>query len=175
MEVVKLLIADDHKLIRNGVKLMLANQSTYKFIFTEVSSGEDLIDLLKDESFDFIILDISLPNMSGIEVLKYLKTHQISTPVLVQTMHKEIDIIRQSLEYDANGYILKSSEKDELINAIITIFEGNRYLSQEVSMIFADEVSKNLSIKANTDLSVRQIEILKSLAKGKTNDELAAI
>ena len=175
MEVVKLLIADDHKLIRNGVKLMLANQSTYKFIFTEVSSGEDLIDLLKDESFDFIILDISLPNMSGIEVLKYLKTNQISTPVLVQTMHKEIDIIRQSLEYDANGYILKSSEKDELINAIITIFEGNRYLSQEVSMIFADEVSKNLSIKANTDLSVRQIEILKSLAKGKTNDELAAI
>ena len=172
---VKMIIADDHRLIRNGVKLMLANQSMFNFQITEVTSGEELIELINKESFDFIILDISLPKMSGIEVLKYMKKKEIQIPVLIQSMHEEIDIIRQALEYDAKGYILKSSEKDEIVNAICTIFEGNRYLNQDVSMIFANEVSKNLSVKSKTDLSVRQIEILKSLAKGKSNDDLAEI
>ncbi|MFN5443347.1 MAG: response regulator [Crocinitomicaceae bacterium] len=172
---VKLLLVDDHKLIRQGIKLMLSQQSIYNFKFTEVSSGEELMQLLSNESFDFMILDITLKKMSGIDVLKQMKRNKIKIPVLVQSMHSEVDIIRQAFEHGANGYMLKSSEKDEIITAIQQIFAGIRYMSPEISLIFSNDIANNLNTRKKTDLTVRQIEIMKSLAKGKTYEELAEI
>ncbi len=176
MEVVKLLIVEDHKLIRNGVKLMLSNQSIYRFDFTEVSTGEEAIKLLGEESFDFVLLDITLSTkISGFEVLKFIKRKKLEVPVLIQSMHDEVDIIRKTFELGAKGYISKSSEKDELINAIRSIFAGQRYMSNEVSLLFSNDIATNISSKAKNGLTMRQIEILKSLAKGKTNKELSEI
>lgn len=175
MDHIKLLLVDDHKLIRQGIKLMLSQQSIYNFKFTEVSSGEELMQLLSNESFDFMILDITLKKMSGIDVLKQMKRNKIKIPVLVQSMHSEVDIIRQAFEHGANGYMLKSSEKDEIITAIQQIFAGIRYMSPEISLIFSNDIANNLNTRKKTDLTVRQIEIMKSLAKGKTYEELAEI
>jgi DNA-binding NarL/FixJ family response regulator len=175
MDHIKLLLVDDHKLIRQGIKLMLSQQSIYNFKFTEVSSGEKLMQLLSNESFDFMILDITLKKMSGIDVLKQMKRNKIKIPVLVQSMHSEVDIIRQAFEHGANGYMLKSSEKDEIITAIQQIFAGIRYMSPEISLIFSNDIANNLNTRKKTDLTVRQIEIMKSLAKGKTYEELAEI
>lgn len=175
MDHIKLLLVDDHKLIRQGIKLMLSQQSIYNFKFTEVSSGEELMQLLSNESFDFMILDITLKKMSGIDVLKQMKRNKIKIPVLVQSMHSEVDIIRQAFEHGANGYMLKSSEKDEIITAFQQIFAGIRYMSPEISLIFSNDIANNLNTRKKTDLTVRQIEIMKSLAKGKTYEELAEI
>jgi DNA-binding NarL/FixJ family response regulator len=176
MEVVKLLIVEDHKLIRNGVKLMLSNQSIYRFDFTEVSTGEEAIKLLGEESFDFVLLDITLSTkISGFEVLKFIKRKKLEVPVLIQSMHDEVDIIRKTFELGAKGYISKSSERDELVNAIRSIFAGQRYMSNEVSLLFSNDIANNISSKAKNGLTMRQIEILKSLAKGKTNKELSEI
>ena len=175
MNIVKILLVDDHMLIRQGIKLILSQQSIYHFKFTEVSSGEELIELLEEDTFDFMILDIALKKMSGIDILKYLKNNNIKIPVLIQSMHTEVDIIRQAIENGANGYILKSSEKDELVTAIQTILSGHRYMSHEISLIFSNEVANNLKSRLKTDLTMRQIEIMKSLAKGKSYDDLADI
>ncbi len=175
METLKLLIVDDHLMIRNGVKLILSNSNQYQFDLVEVSSGADAMNHLKSSDFDLVILDISLSDISGLDVLKFMKNEGIQIPVLVQSMHKEIDIIRQTFELDAKGYLLKSSEQDELLKAITEIIQGGRFLSHEISLIFSSEVSKNMSATAKTTLSLRQIEILKSIARGKTNEELAEI
>jgi DNA-binding NarL/FixJ family response regulator len=176
MEVVKLLIVEDHKLIRNGVKIMLSNQSIYRFEFTEISNGEEALKLLTEEKFDFILLDITLSTkVSGFDILKFIKRKKIEVPVLIQSMHNEVDMVRQSLELGAKGYISKSSEKDELFNAIRTIFAGQKYLSNEVSLLFSNDLVNSISSKAKKELTMRQIEILKSLAKGKSNKELADI
>ena len=176
MKTVKLLIVDDHKLIRNGVKLMLSNQSMYDFEFIEAVSGEEVTKLLVIETFDFILLDISLSTkVTGTDILRYIKNKKLNIPVLIQSMHIEAEIIKQSFELGAKGYISKSSEKDELINAIQTIFAGVKYMSNDVNIILSNDIVNNLESRSKTNLTMRQIQILKSIAKGKTNIEIADI
>ena len=103
MKNVKLLVTDDHPMIRNGVRLMLENQSSYNFQITEASNGEEALSKIKENNFDVLILDISMRKMGGIDVLKSLKQSKNKTPIIIQSMHDEAQIIKQTMDLGGKG------------------------------------------------------------------------
>ena len=173
----KILVADDHNLIRKGVKLMLEDQHEFSPKITEASSGSEVLTLINDHIFDIILLDISLPDEDGLQVLKKIKTISPATPVLIQSMHKEKNIINQAIKIGASGYILKNAENDELIHAINLILQKKNYYSNEVYQIL-NPIQSNNQIDdfegANYEsLTARETEILVMLSKEFTSQVIA--
>lgn len=173
MKNVKLLVTDDHAMIRNGVRLMLENQSSYNFQITEACNGEEALSKIKEDNFDVLILDISMRKMGGLEVLKSLKLSKKNIPIIIQSMHDEAQIIKQTMDLGAKGYILKISDHDELLNAIEHVLDDKSYFSREVNAImFSTYASKKF--QENKDgLTDREVEIIVQIAKGLTNQQIA--
>lgn len=171
---VNILIADDHSMVRNGIKLMLHQQNYFVPNVTEASDGKEVIELAREQDFDVILLDISMPKIDGITIIRKLKAINKSIRILALTMHKEENIIKQVLEAGALGYILKSSGLEELVKAINTVKRNERYFSNEVAQILFEEkkIKKTLSgIELN--LSNREMQILSMIVKEFTNQEIA--
>lgn len=172
----KVLIIDDHYLIRKGVALMLEQQNEFIPKMSEASTGKESLAIIQTEIFDLIILDISLNDMNGLDVLREINILAPTTPVLIQSMHKEINIINQAVDLQIAGYILKSAEKNELIDAVSSIRNQNTYFSNEIHQILNPIASdKNGLSKKNDDslLSRREKEILSLLAKEMTSQVIA--
>ena len=173
MKNINLLIADDHPMIRKGVRLMLENQSLYKFNISEASNGEEAISMMKNVEIDVLVLDISMNKMGGMEVLKTLKDSKNKTPIVIQSMHDEAALIKQTLDLGAKGYVLKLSDHDELLNAIDHALKDKTYFSPEVSTIMFSSISlhqKNENIDKLTD---REIDIIFQITEGLNNQEIA--
>lgn len=169
-----ILITDDHKLIRKGVKLMLESQNEFEFEITEASTGSEALEIVKNNSFDIILLDLSLPDMKGIDVLKSIKKLRPSTPVLIQSMHIEKNIIKQTLASGASGYLLKNAENDELAHAILDCLNNKIYFSNEVIQVLYSENEDNTSeTKLLKLLTNRELEILKFISQGNTTQDIA--
>lgn len=174
--VIKILIADDFLMIRNGLRLMLENQNKVTPLITEASNGKEILDLIEGQEFDIILLDITMPEMDGITVLKKLKDIQCEIPVLILTMHKEESVIKQALDHGAYGYILKNSGLEELIKAIQTVLKKERYFSNEITQLLfhSNKVNEKKSIiDFESNLTRREIQILSFIIKEKTNQEIA--
>lgn len=171
---VNILIADDHSMVRNGIKLMLHQQNYFVPNVTEASDGKEVIELAREQEFDVILLDISMPKIDGITIIRKLKALNKSIRILALTMHKEENIIKQVLEAGALGYILKSSGLEELVKAINTVKRNERYFSNEVAQILFEEkkIKKSLS-GMELNLSNREMQILSMIVKEFTNQEIA--
>ena len=171
----KILIADDHQLVRNGVRLMLENQKDFKPVISEVSNGEDGLKIIENGEVDVVLLDISMPGMDGLTTLKKIKSISKELPVLMLTMHNEENVIKQALKIGASGYILKNSGIDELVKAVLTIVEGADYYSNEVSQILlkgtVKKPKKSLE-ERNEILSQREIQILGMIVRELTSKEI---
>lgn len=171
----KILIADDHQLVRNGVRLMLENQKDFKPIISEVSNGEDALTVIENGEVDVVLLDVSMPGMDGLTTLKKIKSISKELPVLMLTMHNEENVIKQALKIGASGYILKNSGIDELVKAVLTIVEGADYYSNEVSQILlkgtVKKPKKSLE-ERNEILSQREKQILGMIVRELTSKEI---
>ena len=166
-----LLIVDDHEIIRKGIKSVVSAHPEVDDIH-EASNGSDAYQLMNNQVFDLIILDINLPGISGIETLRKILQKYPSQKILMLSMHENPAIIHQAMTAGAMGFIGKGEFAENLNDAVKTIFSGKVFISQELS----DAVQSSQSNKTNLNiLTTREFEVLKLLASGKTNSEVAKL
>lgn len=170
---VKIMIADDHSMIREGLKSLLELDGDIQVI-AEAVDGKDCLDKLDIVTPDVLLLDINMPKMNGLEVLKNLKERHIKVKVLVLTVHNEIEYLMKAVDIGINGYVLKDSESAELKKAIFTIVEGETYIQPSlIPALNAKRIEKNEDEERIDDLTKRELEVLKLLAIGMYNKEIA--
>ena len=172
---IKLLICDDHILVAEGIELMLGDEPNLK-VSKIVSSGKDAVNyLLEHNEIDVLILDLSMKNMNGIEVLKELNFHSIKTKVLILTMHDDIENIKKAMANGANGYLLKSTNKEKFVIAIQKIIKGETFMDQQLTATLLNEINnKPKKINTNTiELTKRENDILKLIVKSKKTKDIA--
>lgn len=175
----KLIIADDHRIVRDGLRSLLSGEEEIT-ILGEASDGEEALTKTRELNPDILIADISMPLINGIEMTKMLAQENLSTRVLILSMHDNEDYINQAIEAGASGYLLKDSNKEELLKAIKSISVGETYFSGEVSKILLNKylsVSKQKRLKIEAEekleLTKREKEILRFISDGLSNKEIA--
>lgn len=172
---VNILLADDHKIVRDGIKTLLEDEIGFKIV-AEAETGTETIEACQNHEIDIIIMDINMPEMNGIEATKRIKEDFPDIKVLGLTMMDEDQHIRNMIEAGASGYILKSSGKDELVDAITNILDGQHYFSEETTRSVMMEMVKGTPKKSQSDpaeLTEREIEVLELIVKQYTNQQIA--
>lgn len=138
---INLLIVDDHLMIRNGLKLMLQHQKKFSPVIFEATSGKEALQIISEEQLNVVLLDVTMPEMDGLTVLKKMKEMNCHVPVVILTMHKDKTIIKQAFDLGAYSYILKNSGLDELTKAILSVVKNEKYYSDEITQLL--NLSKN--------------------------------
>lgn len=184
MDTIKVLIADDHKLYREGIKSLLNDEKEID-ISVEVSSGLEVLEKLEQQPIDIILMDIDMPDMNGIEATKAVKMRYPDMRILILSMHDNLEFILDVLKAGASGYLLKSSESLDLISAIKALALGSSYYSERVSSKLCDYLNqinlpaavaappKSVVSEEVTNLTRREKEILELIGKEYTNQEIA--
>lgn len=175
MTKLKVLLADDHAVLRAGLKLLLNNEADF-MVVGEAASGEEALQLLETVSADILLLDLSMPNMSGLECLRQIKKRGYKIKTLVLTMYQEEQYIKEAMQLGACGYLQKNSLDTELFQALRTVAKGVRYLRQEDAQILLDHLFKHPDeIAANQPvfLSKREKEVLEFLVRGHSISDIA--
>jgi len=171
----RVILADDHVLVRHGLRLILEENSNLE-IAAEVGDGLELLNVLHKINADLIILDVSMPNLRGIEAIPEIRRIRPNARVLMLTMHKEEDYLYQAISAGANGYLLKDDAEKELFSAIEHIKNGKIYISPSL----ADQSMQNWArlrrgeddVRTSESLTIREREILKLIAEGKSNKDI---
>jgi two-component system, NarL family, response regulator NreC len=181
MERIRVLLADDHELVRNGLVKLL---ETYKdlMIVGEAGDGVEAIEKTKKLNPDVVVIDLSMPRLSGIEATKVIRKDCPKVGVLVLTMHQNEEYVYQIFKAGAGGYILKDAGKDELATAIRTVAKGEKFFSPRVSEIMVDgylrkAIARDEGTSGNTQgldiaLTKREREILILIADGLSNQQI---
>ncbi len=173
----KILIADDHSIVREGLKSLIEKQNSMQVI-GEAEDGQKAIELTKELSPDIVIMDISMPNLNGIEATREIISHKPETKIIILSMYTDKHIVKESLEAGAKAYILKSNLLDELLNAITTIQANERYLSPRITgIVIEDYINLKTSDKTKKQIKLtsRERHIIQLIAEGKTIKEIARI
>lgn len=169
---VKIMIADDHLMIREGLKNLLELDGDIQVI-SEAVDGEDCLDKLQVVKPDVLLLDINMPKKNGLEVLKSLKSKRSKLKVLVLTVHNEIEYLMKAVDIGVNGYVLKDSESAELKKAIFTVAEGETYIQPSlIPALNAKMIETNKDAEKIKSLTKRELDVLKLLAVGMFNKEV---
>jgi len=176
MKKTRIILADDHAILRTGLKLMLSCDSSIDVI-GEVSSGEELLTLLETVEADVLILDLSLPGMNGIDVIYEIKNKGYLTNILVLTMHTEEQYIKAVMNAGALGYVSKSAFDTELLTAVRTVAEGKIYLNSSNALLMVNTLLNN-NIKESDPyalLSTREREVMRFLVHGYSLAEIGKL
>jgi DNA-binding NarL/FixJ family response regulator len=170
MDAYTIILADDHAMFREGIRKII-ERIEGAIISGEVNDGLELLELLKRSSPNLVILDISMPNLRGLEAIREIKKTYSQVKVLVLTMHKKREFLRQALRDGADGFLLKEDAGSELIRAVQTVRNGGKYLSPLLSSVLT-----SLAVEEDKTevLTMREREVLKLLAEGKRAKEIAA-
>ncbi len=166
---IKIIIADDHYIIRDGLKAMLEKNDFCKIV-GEAANGEELLELLKTTPCDVVCTDISMPVMDGVEATKQILKHFPKTKVMCLSMHEEAGFIKKMMEAGAVGYVFKDASKEELQTAIKAVHGGKKYFNQKLFDILLNMESGGKEVNI---LSAREKEILKLISEEYTNPEIA--
>ncbi len=169
---IKVLIADDHDIVRQGMKRVFSRTSDIE-VTGEARTGQEALEKIWAENFDVVILDISLPGRNGLEILRQIKSHQPKLPVLVLSMYPEEQYAVRVLRGGAAAYLTKESDKAELIEAIRWIAKGKKYITPALAERLADELKSAADKAPHERLSDREYHLLCMIAKGKTTKEIA--
>lgn len=170
---IKVILADDHILIREGIRQLLEFDGSIKVI-AEANNGEECLSLLKDHSADVLLLDINMPIVNGIDVLTKIKEERIPVKVLVLTVHNEVEYIIKTVELGVSGYILKDSDLNELKKAITTVYNGESYIQPKLIPAFNKKlVSMDNDKEKLEQLTDRELEVLCLVSNGLFNKEIA--
>ncbi|MEO0404655.1 MAG: response regulator transcription factor [Bacteroidota bacterium] len=165
-------ICDDHKIVREGLKSIISVFDDIDVLF-DVESGEALLKELYNNQPDVIILDVSLPGRSGLEILKQIKSSDDNSKVLVLSMYPEDQYAIRTLKAGAKGYLHKDSPPNVLVKAIRTIADGGEYLSPQITKLLFQEATSSGGKLPHTALSDREYEVLLYIGEGKTISEIA--
>lgn len=176
MDKIKIVLVDDHQMFRDGVKSVLSDEDNIEVI-GEIGNGNDLYEVLKSIKPDVIITDISMPEISGIDIAKYVSENYPEIKILILSMHSNEEFITKALSAGANGYLPKDTSMDELLKAINTIYTGDNYFNKEISdTILKSIINKSKSAKENAKnetLTKREKEIINLVVDGLTNKGIA--
>jgi len=174
----RILIIDDHPLFREGIKTILNRKPKYEVV-GETGTGCDGLQLVKDLKPDLVLLDLSLPDIRGLELIRDILKSSVKTGILIVSMHSKIDYIVKSFQYGAMGYIVKESAADTLLNAIEHIIDGDYYMDTSVSKKMVKKLAtlpakKSISVKPGYDaLTPREQEVMAMLAEGMNAVQVA--
>ena len=172
-KIIKVLIADDHAIVREGLKQILADTKEI-VVAGHAENGNEAIKLSREDLCDVLLLDISMPDRSGIEVLKQVKKESPQIAVLMLSMHREDQYAIRSLKAGASGYLNKQSAPAELVNAIRQVASGRKYISAALAQELANQINDNHEIPLHETLSDREYQTLTMIASGKTVSDIAA-
>lgn len=172
MNVIKIIIADDHLMVREGLKQLLELQGDIEVI-GQADDGIQCLDMINKLKPDVVLLDINMPNMNGIQTLQVLRQNQNKTKVLILTIHNEIEYLLKAVEIGVNGYVLKDSDSSVLKRAIVAVYEGETYIEPSLTPLMKDRLEKINKQIDDEILTRREIEVLKLLAEGLFNKEIA--
>jgi two-component system response regulator NreC len=168
---IRVLLADDHTIVRQGLKLILAAQPDFEVI-GEASNGREAAELAEKLKPDIVLMDVQMPDLNGIEATRRMVAANSRIRVLVLSMHKEALYVREVLKAGARGYILKDAIDTELLSAMRSVAKGDGYISPAVSGALLTDYRAQSSNPLDT-LSTREREVLQLIAEGKTNKEVA--
>jgi two-component system nitrate/nitrite response regulator NarL len=176
---IRVALADDHVFVRDGIKSLLENEANIEVV-AEATDGLEALNVVAKNKPDLLILDIRMPNMTGIEVVERLRSQNNNVKIVMLSMHESEEYVLKSIKAGADGYLLKGSSKEEFLKAVHTIANGGKYFSGDISSILIGQL-KNTTIPLETKsvldddmtLTKREKEILKLLLSGKGNKEIA--
>ena len=169
----KILIADDHTIVRKGLVQILAD-SPDPIMVDEASDGDEALSKAFAGDYDLVLLDISMPGKGGLDVLKELKGSRPVLPVLILSMHPEEQYAVSALRSGASGYLTKGSAAEELLSAIRKVLSGGRYVSSSLAEKLANSLVDNTTRPLHETLSNREFQVMRMIGSGKTTTEIAA-
>jgi len=169
---IKILIADDHAVVREGLKQIISETSDM-IVADEADNGQDVLDKVSEQNFDVVLLDITMPGRSGLDVLKQLKSKKPKLPVLMLSVHPEEQYAVRTLKSGADGYLTKGSATDELIAAIRKISQGKKYISSSLAEKLAFDLDLDHEKPRHEMLSDREYQVMSMIASGKSVKEIA--
>ena len=168
----KILIADDHPIVRKGLRQILSEESDIGEV-GEAQNSQEVLELVRKKSWDIVVLDITMPGRGGLDVLKELKELHPKLPILILSMHPEDQYAVRALKAGASGYMTKESAQDELVKAIRKILQGGKYVSPSL----AEKLAFNLEVRTekppHETLSDREYQVMLMIASGKTVSRIA--
>ena len=168
---IRLIITDDHPVIRNGIRTILEEVDDIRIV-AEVNDGLELLDTLETREADIILMDINMPNLNGLEATKKVKEKYPDVKIITFSQYDEKRFIKQALKSGASGYMLKNTPADEFLEAIRMVHQGGIYLSKELPNVFAEK-GKPRSNYLFPDLTAREIDVLKLICQEKNTQEIA--
>jgi DNA-binding NarL/FixJ family response regulator len=167
-EPITVLLADDHSLVRRGFRRILEDDERMKVI-GEASNGVEAIRMTNELKPNVVVMDLSMPELDGVQATKEIVKHQPDTQVLILSMHAEDNYVRNALDAGAKGYLLKSAIDVDLVGAVASVAEGNRFIGSGLRYVPTDSDDE---LKR---LTAREKQVLQLIAQGKSNKEIAAL
>jgi two-component system response regulator NreC len=175
---IRIVLADDHVVMRNGLKLLLERQPNFA-VAGEAVNGREAVEICEKLKPDVLVLDIAMPNLNGIEAARQIAAKLPHTAIVILSMHSDESYVLRALKAGARAYLLKDSAEADLINAIRAVSEGKAFFSPAISKMLVDDYMRRLEQRGVEDsyelLTTREREILQLLAEGKPNKEVAAM
>jgi len=168
---IKILIADDHPIVRQGLKQIISEEPAMQ-VLGEAQNSQEVLELVRKKNWDVVVLDITMPGRSGLDVLKELKTHRPRLPILILSVHPEDQFALRVLRAGASGYLTKESAPDVLVTAIRKVVAGRRYISATLAEKLAGELVGEPG-PVHERLSDREFQIMCMIARGKSLKEIA--
>lgn len=170
---IRVLLADDHSIVRTGLR-RIVEESEDMEVIAEAADGREAIQQVHKTLPDVAIIDISMPGIDGLEVVSQLRSFYPKLPIIILTMHEEEQYVVRAIEAGAMGYITKRSAPEQLVKAIRKVHAGFRYLTEDAAELLAFRVAKGAMGRSPLDaLSMRELQVLRRLALGHTNREIA--
>ena len=173
-----ILLADDHTVIRSGLRMVLEKQSDFQVV-GEAGDGRQAVKMAEELNPDVVVMDIAMPNLNGIDAAKQIVSQNSRVAVVVLSMHSDESYVMRALKSGAKAYLLKDSAEADLIRAVRAVVEGKSFFSPAVSRMLLEDYVRQLQQRGAEDsyelLSPREREILQLIAEGKTNKEIAAM
>jgi two-component system, NarL family, response regulator NreC len=174
---IRILLADDHNVMRRGLRLLLENQPGFNVV-GEAADGRQAVEQAEAVQPDVAVLDIAMPNLSGIEAAQRITAMLPHIGIVILSMHSDEGYVLRALKAGAKGYLLKDSAEDDLIEAIKAVHEGKAFFSPEISNMLVEDYMREIRARGAGDsyelLTSREREILQLLAEGKSNKDIAA-
>lgn len=171
---IRVMIVDDHKMVREGLTKLIEFDGEIQVV-EEAGNGTDCVDKFRKAKPDLILLDMNMPDMDGIETIKILNNRKNRPKILVLTVHNEIEYLIRVLDMGVEGYILKDSNARELIRAIRSVYQGERFIQPSlIPLLNSKLIAKDLDQEKLNELSKRELEVLKLVANGLSNKNIAA-
>lgn len=172
MSMIRVLIADDHKMVREGLRRILEFDGEIQVI-DEADNGEECIKKIRSGNPDIVLLDINMPVMNGIEALQEIRKKKLKTKVIILTVHNEIEYLLRAVDIGIDGYVLKDSDAYELIRAVTSVYEGDKFIQPSlIPLLNSKLIARDLDAERLEQLSKREIEVLKLVAVGMFNKEI---